>query len=232
MPLVKAVAAAPRLSKWVDLVDLEERLREMVEAIIKPATHYMPVRITTMSNSIVVTVAGVYYDAINERNLLKLITLKERSKGTVVVKVECFDGEHRNFLRGGGQYRARKAERFVAARLSGEGQPSAQTMLGKATRTVTLCSMAIGLITNGPAVAPRIRGIFLPPLARPAAAGAACLLPPPRPRPLPSPLPLPRLQGKRAKSPRGREGLIAFWLLQMRAVVGACTSRRKSDAAI
>jgi hypothetical protein len=156
-----------------DLMDLVAWLKAVVRALIVCTEHYMPIKLSSLSN-FSVTVGRVYYKAMTNSGLFNLLdlvgaTLKARSEGTVIVAIEAFDGEHRGRQQGGGQYWARQAAISVQALLPGEDQASAKSMLGQATRVKALCGRAITLLSNGPLVTPNIPGIWAPPLAYPAA---------------------------------------------------------------
>jgi hypothetical protein len=87
-------------------MDLVAWLKAVVRALIVCTEHYMPIKLSSLSN-FSVTVGRVYYKAMTNSGLFNLLdlvgaTLKARSEGTVIVAIEAFDGEHRGRQQGGG----------------------------------------------------------------------------------------------------------------------------------
>ena len=162
----------------VDLINLAESLKFYFQALITPASHYMPLMLSSFSNRITVVVGRLYFKAMLNEALFSILdkvgeTVMKLSGGTVVVAAEVFDGAHRARIKGGGQYWAHQAEESVNSLISKANLAGPQTMLGKAQRVEILSERAIQLLLEGPPPTPTAlteAGIFAPPIAVPRAA--------------------------------------------------------------
>lgn len=159
--------------EMIDFMNLSDWVRSFCQALITPASHYMPIMLSTLSNRISIVVGRIYFKAISNVALFSILdrvgeTLRERSGETVVVEVETFDGAHRARIQGGGQYWAHRAEEKVRFLTAGLNFASPQSMLGKAQRVEKLCERAIELLLKGPSPTPTAltaAGIFSTPTA-------------------------------------------------------------------
>ena len=170
--------AAPLSLNLRALMDLNDWARSMFQSLIVPATHYMPLLLSSSSNHISLVVGRLYFKVITNVAIFKILekvaeVVKKTSGGVVIVAVEAFDGEHRSHFRGGGQYWARHAEEQVSSLIQGGDFASAQSALGKAQRIHVLSKRAIALEMLGPRAAPRVPGIFYVQGSVPSSAGAA-----------------------------------------------------------
>ena len=164
--------------EFFDLMNLAESLKFYFQALITPASHYMPLMLSSFSNRITVVVGRMYFKAIANEALFSILdkvgeAVMKLSGGTVVVAAEVFDGAHRARIKGGGQYWAHQAEDSVNSLISKPTFAGPQSMLGKAQRVEILSERAIQLLLEGPPPNPTAlteAGIFAPPIAVPRAA--------------------------------------------------------------